>query len=46
MIKDPRLFHQLQIIDEPIKNDIENIGSGLRLDKQAIHFINDNVVNS
>ena len=35
---EPRIYQQLQIVGEPIKKDISNIGYGLKIDKGAIKF--------
>jgi len=35
-VKDPRVYSQIQIIDEPISNDLSDKASGFRVDKNAL----------
>ena len=36
MVAEPRLYHQLQLLDVPIIHDEQSMCSGLRIDKNAI----------
>jgi len=35
-VQDPRIYNQLKIIDEPVDNELSEIGSGFRIDKNAL----------
>lgn len=40
---DPRLYHQIQLVDEPNSDDLSKFSCGIRADKGAIEFLDDNV---